>query len=372
MKVPLLDLQAQYQSIKAEVLSRLQPILESQRFILGPEVEDCERKVAGYCGTPYGCGVSSGTDALLIALMNEGIGAGDEVITPAYTFFATCGSIVRTGAVPVLVDIDPVTYNLKVDAVRAAVTSRTRAIMPVHLFGQTADMDPILEIAKKHGLIVIEDAAQAIGAEYKEKRAGSFGKYGCFSFFPSKNLGCFGDGGLVVSSDEKVDHGLKILRNHGMDPKYYYKRIGGNFRLDALQAAVISVKIDYLDQWTKARQRNAEHYGKLFREAGLEGLVGLPKVVHSRHVFNQYVIRIPGRRDELIKHLQQNEIGCEIYYPLPMHLQECFRDLKYKEGDFPESEKASLETLAIPVYPELGTDQQEYVVNTIRKFLLGK
>jgi len=372
MKVPLLDLQAQYQSVKKEMLEKVQEVMESQRFILGPEVEQCEKSIAAYCGVNFACGVSSGTDALVIALMNEGIGPEDEVITPDYTFFATCGSVVRVGAIPVFADIDPATYNIDITQIESLITSRTKAIIPVHLFGQMADMTPLMKIAEKHGLVVIEDAAQAIGTEYEGKRAGSFGRYGCFSFFPSKNLGCFGDGGMVVTQDPDVIKQLQVLRNHGADPKYYYKRIGGNFRLDALQAAVVNVKLKHLDRWSEARQKNAKRYEKLFSEAGIDAMLQLPKVIHGRHVFNQYVIRIEDRRDELMNFLLRNEIGCEIYYPRPMHLQECFADMGHRQGEFPESEKACRETLALPIFPEMKEDQQDFVVERIAGFLKGR
>lgn len=372
MKVPLLDLQAQYQAIKNEVRLAVDRVMESQQFILGPEVEVCEKKVAEYSQSAWACGVSSGTDALLLCLMNEDIGPGDEVITSPFTFFATAGSIVRTGARPVFADIDPETFNLDPDAVKSKITSKTRAVIPVHLYGQTADMGPLMALAAKHRLVVIEDAAQAIGSEYQGRRAGSIGHYGCFSFFPSKNLGAFGDGGMIVTPDEARVRGLKILRNHGADPKYYHKRVGGNFRLDALQAAVLNVKINYLDAWAEKRRQNAALYGRIFESAGLvkTGSVMPPRVVRERHVFNQYVIRA-GRRDELKKFLESREIGCEIYYPLPLHLQACFRDLGYKPGDFPQSEKAARETLAIPVYPELGRAQVEYVAGCIAEFYRG-
>lgn len=370
MQVPLLDLKAQYRAIKAEVDQAVAEVFESQYFILGPKVQSCEEKLAQYCHCPHAIGVSSGTDALLIALMAEGIGPGDEVITPPHSFFATAGCVARMGARPVLVDVDPATYNLRPDLIEAAITPRTRAIIPVHLFGQMADLDPIMAIAARHNLIVIEDAAQAIGSEYKGRRAGSIGHYGCFSFFPSKNLGCAGDGGLVTTLDAERAEKLRVIRTHGSKPKYYHKVIGGNFRLDALQAAVVEAKLPYLDGWTAKRQANAARYHDLFRKAGLveRQKVSCPvEAPQRRHIYNQYVIRVE-RRDALQKHLTQAGIGNEIYYPVPFHLQECFAYLGGQRGDFPASEAAADSTLAIPVYPELTVAQQEYVVATIAAF----
>lgn len=369
MKVPLLDLKAQYDSIRHEIEPVLKEVIESQYFIMGPQVKDCENAVARYCGCAHGIGVSSGTDALLIALMAEEIGPDDEVITTPYTFFATAGSIARLGARPVFVDIDPVTFNINPDLIAAKINEHTKAIMPVHLFGQMAEMDSIMAIAAKRNLIVIEDAAQAIGSEYKGRRAGSIGHYGCFSFFPSKNLGCFGDGGMVVTNSPAHAEKLAILRNHGSKPKYYHKIVGGNFRFDTLQAAVVTTKLRHLDNWTAARQSNAQRYDRLFAESGLvkKGLVTPPQVRTSRHIFNQYIIRVP-RRDELQSYLKAQEIGTEVYYPVPMHLQECFKYLGHKNGDFPESERAAKETLALPIYPELNDAQAQYIVETITRF----
>lgn len=363
MKVPLLDLKAQHRTIRHEIESAVADVFESQYFILGPKVQACEEVMADYCACKHAVGVSSGTDALLIALLAEGIGPGDEVITSPYTFFATGGSIARTGATPVFVDIDPVTYNIHPSRIEEKITGNTKAIIPVHLYGQTADMDPIMALADKHGLVVIEDAAQAIGAEYKGRRAGSMGHYGCFSFFPSKNLGAAGDGGMVVIQDEARYERLIRLRNHGAKPKYYHAFVGGNFRLDALQAAVVSVKLPHLDGWTATRQANAKRYNRLFAEAGLveSGAVRPPQVVMDRHIFNQYVIRV-DRRDELRAFLKEKDVGNEVYYPVPLHVQECFAYLGYKAGDCPESEKAAEETLALPVYPELTDEQAAYVV----------
>lgn len=369
MNVPLLDLKPQYNQIRAEVEPVLREICESQIFILGPKVTECEAAVAAYCGAAHGVGMSSGSDALLVALMAEGIGPGDEVITTPYTFFATVGAIVRVGARQVFVDIDAETYNLDATKLAAAITPRTKAIIPVHLYGQMADMDAIMAVARAKGLIVIEDACQAIGAEWNGKRAGSIGDYGCFSFFPSKNLGAFGDGGMLTLQDDAKAHQARILRNHGSEPKYYHHFVGGNFRLDALQAAVVTIKLKYLDSWTAGRQANAARYADLFAESGLvaAGRIQLPVARTNRHIFNQYVIRAQ-RRDELIAHLRTSGIGTEIYYPVPLHLQECFRDLGYQVGDFPESERAAKETLALPIYPDLTGEMAQAVVAAIAAF----
>ncbi|OQW99676.1 MAG: transcriptional regulator [Desulfobacteraceae bacterium A6] len=377
MKVPLLDLKAQYRTIKDEIMDVTADIFESQYFILGPYVEKLEKEIAEYCSVKYSLGVSSGTDALLIALMAAGIGPGDSVITTPYTFFATAGSIARVGAKPIFADIDPDTYNISPDKIseivcsmKAADRARLKAIMPVHLYGQCADMDPILDIAKKFNLLVIEDAAQAIGSEYKGMRAGSMGSFGCFSFFPSKNLGAFGDGGIVTVKEATFYEKLHILRVHGSHPKYYHRYIGGNFRLDAIQAAVVSVKLKHLDDWTEARQKNAERYAKLFREAGLDEKIKLPVQKESRHIFNQFVIEVPEKRDDLRSHLNNAGIGNEVYYPVPLHLQECFAYLGYRKGDMPVSEHAALHTVALPIYPELTEDMQTYVVEKIREFYM--
>ena|SRR6266850_1077576 len=370
MHVPLLDLKAQYATIKSAIESAIAEVMESQHFILGPKVEQCEQAIAQYSGCSHAVGVSSGTDALLACLMAENIGPGDEVITTPHTFFATVGAIARVGAIPVFVDIDPVTYNLDPNQISAKVTGRTRAIIPVHLYGQMADMDGVMAVAGKHSLVVIEDAAQAIGAEHKGRRAGSLGHYGCFSFFPSKNLGAAGDGGMIVTNEAGRAEKLKCLRAHGSEPKYHHKVVGGNFRLDALQAAIVTAKLRHLDEWTAARQRNAKKYDQLFSEAGLAAAsdkslyVGLPSVVTDRHIFNQYVIRVSGR-DQLQAALQQRKIGTEVYYPVPMHLQECFAYLGHKIGSFPESERAAKETVALPIYPELSEAQLHYVVDSI-------
>jgi dTDP-4-amino-4,6-dideoxygalactose transaminase len=337
MQVPLLDLKAQYASIKDEVLKQINDVLDSQRCIGGPKVEELEKKIAELCGCKYAVGMSSGTDALLASLMSLGIGPGDEVITTPFTFFATAGCIARVGAKPVFVDIDPKTYNINPSRIETAITKKTKAIMPVHLYGQAADMDPIMQLAGQSSLAVIEDACQAISAAYKDKKAGGIGTCGCFSFFPSKNLGGIGDGGMVTTNDEELYHQLFIMRNHGSEPKYYHKFIGGNFRLDPIQAAALLVKLPLLDSWSEARRKNAAYYSKKLKGS----CVGTPQVSRDCvSIFNQYVIRVP-RRDELLKHLGANQIGCEIYYPVPLHIQECFAYLGYKAGDFPESEKAA-------------------------------
>ncbi len=377
MNVPLLDLKAQYQTIKPEMDRAVQEVFESQYFILGPTVERCEKSLAEYCQCAHAVGVSSGSDALLMALMCEGIGPGDEVVTTPYTFFATAGAIARTGAKPVFCDIDPATFNLDVRQIEACITPATRVIIPVHLYGQMADMDPIMEIAKRHHLLVIEDAAQAIGSEYHGRRAGSIGDYGCYSFFPSKNLGGAGDGGLVTTQDAGRAEKLRHYRNHGMNPRYYHQYVGGNFRLDALQAAVVEVKLPHLDAWSNRRQHNARRYDRLFAEAGLSpNVVRTPVHPHGtegpttdgmRHIFNQYVIRVP-QRDALKAFLTENQVGCDIYYPVPLHLQACFSGLGGQVGDFPNSEQASEETLALPIYPELTDEQAQTVVKVMAQF----
>jgi dTDP-4-amino-4,6-dideoxygalactose transaminase len=375
MNVPLLDLKAQYQSLKQEIMQAIEAIAESQSFIMGPKVIQLEKEIAVYCTTAHGVGVSSGTDALLIALMAADIGPGDRVLTTPYTFFATVGSIVRVGATPVFVDIDPLTYNISSDHIKQVIKTMRpedrkalKAIIPVHLYGQCADMEPILAIARKEGLLVIEDAAQAIGAEYKGRRAGSMGNMGCFSFFPSKNLGAFGDGGMVTTNDDTYQQKLKMLRLHGSALKYYHQRVGGNFRLDAIQAAIVSIKLKYLDDWTKGRQENAAKYRRLFKAADLEEIIRLPAEIESRHIYNQFIIHCARDRDKLRDFLTQHKIGTEIYYPLPMHQQECFADLGYQKGAFPQAEDAAQKTLALPIYPELEEKQLAYVVQKIADF----
>jgi len=385
--VPLLDLKAQYASLREEIREAIDRVAGEQYFILGPEVEALEKEIANYSQCEFGVGMSSGSDALLVALMAIGLKPGDEVITSTYTFFATAGAVARLNAKPVFVDIDLLTYNIDAKQVAAAITDRTRAIIPIHLYGQVADMDPIMEIARRHKLVVIEDAAQAIGAESRGRRAGSIGDMGCFSFYPSKNLGGFGDGGMITTNNAELAMRIRLLRNHGYNPKYYNKVVGGNFRLDAIQAAILRVKLKYLDQWTEARQGNAATYRRLFEEAELSlkpsaitgvgasgsSLSGLSGVVlphensGGRHVYNQFVIR-SGQRDDLMTHLNERQIGTEIYYPVPMHMQECFADLNHKWGDFPISETAAAETLALPIYPELSDEMIAIVVDGIADF----
>ncbi len=366
--VPLLDLKAQYASIREEVRAKVDEIMDNQAFILGPEVEAFEKNAAPYCGTSYAVGVSSGTDALMAALMALDIGPGDEVMTTPFSFFATAGTIARLGAKPVFVDIDPGTFNIDSDKIEAALTGGTKAVLPVHLFGQCAHMDPILEIAAKHGLAVVEDAAQAIGAEYRERRAGSMGDAGCFSFFPSKNLGGFGDGGLVTTNDAELAERVRLLRVHGAPSGYRHSMVGGNFRLDALQAAVLGIKLKRLDGWTEGRRKNAADYARRFEDADLVGKeITLPVDGQDRHIYNQYVIRAENR-EGLRRHLSELNIGHAVYYPLPLHLQECFAHLGGKEGDFPVSETAAKEVLALPVYTELNEDQRAYIVEGIRLF----
>jgi len=384
MKVALLDLKAQYREIRTDVERVIAEVCESQNFVMGPQVTELEKQVAAYSQAKFGIGVSSGTDALLVALMALDIMAGDEVVTSPFTFFATGGVVARVGARPVFCDIDPVTYNLSPAAVRRFLTQgcersggvlknkstggTVRALIPVHLFGQTADMDALMAIAKEFRLAVVEDAAQAIGAEVPGgRRAGSIGDIGCLSFFPSKNLGAFGDGGMCVANDPKLAESLQILRVHGGKPKYYHSVIGGNFRLDALQAAVLIVKLAKLDSWTAARQANAKRYDDLFAAAKLKQVKTPVITKGARHIFNQYVIRVE-RRDALRTHLTDKGIGTEIYYPVPLHMQKCFDYLGMRPEDCPESAKAAAEVLAVPIYPELTAAQQEYVVQSVAEF----
>ena len=381
MTVPLLDLKPQYQALKSEIDAAIARVCASQMFILGPAVTELERRVAEYSQAKFAIGLSSGTDALLIALMALDIGPGDEVITSPYTFFATGGTIARVGARPIYVDIDPGTFNISPVAVEEFLTSqcekregrlvnrhtggRVRALMPVHLYGQSADMDPLMELAARFDLQVIEDAAQAIGSEYpKGRRVGAIGAIGCLSFFPTKNLGAFGDAGMCVTNDAELAHRLKILRVHGGEPKYYHALIGGNFRIDEIQAAVLNVKLTHLDDWSRGRQENAAFYDSAFKAAG-ESRIGLPVArAGYRHIYNQYVIRVP-KRDQVRKYLSDCGVGTEIYYPVPLHLQECFAYLGYREGDMPESERAAHETMALPIYPELTREQLAHVVNCV-------
>jgi dTDP-4-amino-4,6-dideoxygalactose transaminase len=372
MQIPLLDLKIQYASIKAEIRAALEEVLESQLFILGPKVEEFEARIAAYTGTRFAVGVSSGSDALLVSLMALDIGPGDEVITSPFTFFSTAGVVARLRAVPVFVDIDPLTFNIAPEKIEAAVTARTKAILPIHLFGQCADMDPIMAIANKYRLAVIEDAAQSIGAEYHSRRSGAMGQLGIFSFFPSKNLGGFGDGGMVVTNDEALYDKLKVLRDHGAKPKYYHRIVGGNFRLDAIQAVVLGVKLKYLDGWSQKRRDNAAYYDRLLAGAAA-GAIAAPKAVYraggdqNHHIYNQYTIRAEAR-DGLRQFLKDQGVATEIYYPLPLHLQECFNGLGYKKGDFPIAEEAAGAVLSLPIYPELSTVQKDYIVEKIREF----
>lgn len=369
MTVPMLDLGAQYAPIREELADAIRCVMDSQRFILGPVVEEFENRCAQYCGTQHAIGVSSGTDALLIALMAEEIGPGDEVITSPFTFFSTAGSIARLGATPVFADIDPATFNIDPEQVATKVSEKTKAIIPVHLFGQCADMDALMSIARDRGLVVIEDAAQSIGARYRGQRAGSIGHYGCFSFFPSKNLGAAGDGGLVTTNDHDRAEKVRSLRVHGSKPKYFHKFIGGNFRLDALQAAILAVKINHLEDWHQRRQRNANDYRLRLKHLG--ETIQLPVASsHEDHVYNQFTVRIlNGKREETQTHLLKHGIGHAIYYPMALHLQECFRYLGIQKGALKESERASREVLSIPIYPELTAVQRQEVCTTIERAL---
>jgi dTDP-4-amino-4,6-dideoxygalactose transaminase len=376
MPVPLLDLKAQQETLRAELTAAIEKVMDATAFIMGPQVKELEAQVAAYTGVKYGIGVSSGTDALLVALMALDVKPGDLVLTTPYSFFATAGVVARLGATPLFVDIDPKTYNLDPAALREWFTKnskrigKVKAVIPVHLYGQCADMDPILDVAREHGIPVIEDAAQAIGALYPSKsgvkKAGAMGDMGCFSFFPSKNLGAMGDGGMVVTSDEALADKLAKLRNHGAHPKYYHSMIGGNFRLDTIQAAVLLVKLPRLESWHAKRRANAERYN---RGIDVPGIVK-PAAVYGpeTHIYNQYVLLIPDKRDELRKHLQAKGIGHEVYYPVPFHEQECFKYLGYRSGDFPISERASKNTIALPIYPELTAEQQDAVVEAVRSF----
>lgn len=386
MKVPLLDLKSQYLSMKDELDAALIGVAESTAYIMGPAVKKMEEEMAQFLGSKYAVGVSSGTDALLLALMAIGVGKDDEVIMPTYSFFATAGVVARLNAVPVLVDSDPVTFNIDPTQIEAKITSRTKAIIPVHLYGQSADMEPIMAIAKKHNLRVIEDGAQAISVQYKDGRqVGNIGDIGCFSFFPSKNLGCFGDGGLVVTNDDELIDMIRIMRVHGGKPKYYHKVIGGNFRLDSIQAAVLSVKLPHLNDWSAKRRENAAYYTKLLIEAGLAEEAGrikfddknkvlIPKAVYegsglvNYHIYNQYVLRVE-RRNALRAFLTEKGIGNEVYYPVPFHRQECFAHLNLKDEDYPVANCAATDSFAIPIYPELTKEMMEYVVASIAEFI---
>lgn len=393
MKVPLLDLKGQYQTIKKEIDEAVQKVIDSQYFIMGPDIAKLEEEICNYLNCQFAVGVSSGTDALLLALMALDIEPGDEVIVPTYSFFATAGVVARLNAKPVFVDVDPVSFNIDTNQIEKKITSKTKAIMPVHLYGQSADMSPIMQIARKYSLFVIEDAAQAIGAQYKDGRfVGTIGDIGCFSFFPSKNLGGFGDGGIVTTNNPNLAQKMKIMRVHGMEPKYYHKVIGGNFRLDSIQAAVLRVKLPYLDKWSDKRRNNAALYTKYFMEAGLANEEGrtifdvnnkvlLPKALYkpneeqikngilkNYHIYNQFVIRVE-KRDELIEYLKKKDVGCEVYYPVPFHRQECFEYLDCKDVDYPHSNFSAKHSIALPIYPELTDEQIKYVVDSIVKFM---
>jgi dTDP-4-amino-4,6-dideoxygalactose transaminase len=369
MKVPLLDLKEQNDALRPEIEAALGRVLDTNGFILGGEVAALEKELADYCGTKYAVGCASGTDALLLALMAFDIKEGDEVITTPYSFFATVSSITRLGAKPVFVDIDPQTYNLDVSQIEAKITEKTKAIQPVHLYGQCAEMKKLREIAAKHGVPLVEDAAQAIGAEENGVRAGAMSEIGCFSFYPSKNLGGMGDGGFMTTDDDALAHKLFALRVHGSFERYYHKWVGLNSRLDGFQGAVLRVKLPHLDSWSNNRKANADYYRRLFADVELDGQIVLPfERENVRHIYNQFIVRVPEKRDELKNFLIEKEIGTDVYYPVSLHLQECFEYLGYKEGDFPEAEKASRETLAIPIYPELKKNQQEYVVEKIAEF----
>ncbi|MBA3353381.1 MAG: DegT/DnrJ/EryC1/StrS family aminotransferase [Blastocatellia bacterium] len=369
MKVPLLDLSEQNLSLRPEIEAALARVLDTNGFILGTEVKALEEELAGYCGSKYAIGCASGSDALLLALMAVGVSPGDEVITTPYSFFASASSVTRLSAKPVFVDIDPETFNLDVSQVEALITERTKAIQPVHLFGQCADMTRLNAIAGKHGIPVVEDAAQAIGADENGIRAGAMSAIGCFSFYPSKNLGGMGDGGFMTTDDDDLARQLLALRVHGSEERYYHKWVGLNSRLDGFQGAVLRVKLPHLDTWSNKRKENADRYRAMFTDAGLAEEIALPKERENcRHIYNQFVVRVPARRDDLRTFLAGNDIGTDIYYPIPLHLQECFEYLGYREGDFPESERAARESLALPIYPELGADQQEFVVQKFGEF----
>ncbi len=369
MNVPMLDLQAQYVSLRDQLHQAIERVMTSQRFVLGDEVRGLEQSIADYCQTKYAIACASGSDALLLALMALDLKADDEVITTPFSFFATAAAITRLGATPVFVDIDPHTYNLDTSRVADAITPRTKAILPVHLYGQCAQMDPLLELVEGDGIAVVEDAAQAIGATDNGRRAGSMGLVGCFSFYPTKNLGGAGDGGILTTNDDQMAQRLRRLRTHGGATEYEHTEVGINSRLDELQAAVLRVKLPSLDQWSEERARKAALYSRLLSEAELSFPLVAPQVrSDGRHIFHQYVVRAPGNRDALMEHLKARGVGTKIYYPIPLHRQECFSYLGYKEGDFPESESAARETLALPVYPELTGEQQAYVVESIKSF----
>ncbi len=368
--VPLIDMSRQYQPLAEEITAAVGRVLASGRFVLGPDCQALEKSFTGYCHVPHAIACASGSDAILLALMALNVGPGDEVILPSYTFFATAAAVARLQAKPVFVDIDPGTFNIDPALIPAAITARTKAIMPVHLFGQCADMDAILAVAKQHKLTIVEDAAQAIGAEYKRRPAGSMGDVGCFSFYPTKNLGGPGDGGMLTTIRQDVADRLRLLHQHGMQPRYYHQLLGINSRLDTLQAAVLNVKLPHLDRWTAQRQLHARRYHDLFATHGLADVLGLPvEASERRHVWNQYVVRVPdGRRDALREHLAKHKIGSEIYYPVPLHQQQCFAYLGYGVGSLPRTELAAKETIALPIFPELTFEEQKFVVGRIAAF----
>ncbi|MEK3857171.1 DegT/DnrJ/EryC1/StrS family aminotransferase [Cytobacillus sp. FSL H8-0458] len=367
MKVPMLDLSEQYQSLKKEILASLEDVMENTQFILGPNVKKLERDVADYSNVKFGVGVANGSDALHISLVACGVQPGDEVIVPSFTFFATAGAVARIGATPVFVDIDPLTFNIDPKKIKAAITDKTKAIIPVHLYGQMADMDEIMEIANQHNLSVVEDAAQAIGAEYKGKKPGELGTTCCFSFFPTKNLGGYGDGGMIVTNNEVLAEKMSVIRVHGSKPKYYHHVLGYNSRLDEMQAAILNVKLPHLNDWSKQRREKAEYYTELLNEK-LGDKVKTPFIKEDNyHIFHQYTIRVE-KRDELQQYLRENGVSTMVYYPKPLHLQPVFSELGYKEGDLPVTEKACEQALSLPMFPELKPEQQEYVVSKIADF----
>ena len=369
MKVPLLDLRGQHQALRSQLLEAVERVIDSQQFVLGPEVAALEKEIAEYSTTKFAIGCASGSDALILALMALDLNPGDEIVTTPFTFFATASAIARFGAVPRFVDINPQTYNIDASKIDAAITPRTRAIIPVHLYGQCCEMDAILAIGARHGLPVLEDAAQAIGAEDRGRRAGSMGQAGCFSFYPTKNLGGAGDGGMLVTNDESLAQRLRRLRVHGGGNEYHHDEVGINSRLDAIQAAILRVKLEYLEEWSETRRKKAAFYTEALNEADLADKVVPPFVAaEARHIFHQYVVRVPGHRDEMMAHLAEQGVGSKIYYPVPLHLQKCFGYLGYRVGAFPEAERAALETLALPCFPEMTEDQQRYVVDVVTSF----
>lgn len=370
--VPLLDINRGNAPLREEILAAVTRVIDSGRFLHGPDVQQLERSIAQMCGVEHAISCASGSDALLLALMALEIQEGDEVIVPSFTFFATASAVWRLGAKPVFVDIDPVTFNIDPQAVEAAVTARTKAIIPVHLFGQCAEMDALLTIARSRGLYLVEDAAQSLGSRYRGKQSGSMGDIGCFSFYPTKNLGAFGDGGMIITRNALLAEKLRLLAAHGMSPRYYHRMVGINSRLDTLQAAVLNVKLTRLNQWATQRAANAAHYDRWITGASLQHIIGLPKSnSHCEHVWNQYTIRVPnGRRDDVRSRLAAAGIGAEVYYPVPLHLQECFKDLGYGPGSLPETERACREVLSLPIFPELTVDEQQTVVARLRDILL--